>query len=257
MTDVTPDSNGLRVAVAVPSHDHLNALFAYDLGRMMAFMGADAASQTGVVDEVSLNFITGTYIASARQDFAFEAIRQEVDYVLWLDSDMRFPRDVFYRLLLHGKELVGVNYSTRGVPPKFVAIKTIGDKVGKKPMRCPTRPQPADGSEGGSRGLEEVEAIGFGVTLMRTSVLHRLHDPTGEKGPWFMNSWIPETKRRIGEDVYFCRLVRESGGKVYVDHDLSQDIQHIGQFEYKIHHAWEFFEGDMAGSTPKPEIEES
>lgn len=254
MANPAPERTGLRVAVAVPSHDKIDALFAYDLGRMMAYMGHDTASPDGVVEELSLNFITGTYIESARQDFAWEALRQEADYVLWLDSDMRFPKDVFYRLLVHNKELVGVNYSTRGIPPKFVAIKTVGDEEGKIPLRCPTRPHNLAGIEA-STGLEEVEAIGFGATLMRTSVLHRLHDPRGPEGPWFMNSWSAETKRRIGEDVYFCRLVRKAGGTVYVDHDLSQEISHMGQFEYRVHHAWEFFEGDLSEPSPEKQDE--
>lgn len=239
---------GLRVGIAVPSHDKMDAMFAYDLAKLTAFMGGDAASPDGIIDVLSINFITGTYIEMARQDFAEEAIRQELDYVLWLDADMRFPRDAFYRLLLHNKEMVGINYSRRGLPPNFVAIKTIGDEKDKIPMKLATGPD--------STGLDVVEAIGFGVTLMRTSVLHRLHNPKGPEGPWFMNAWSAETSRRIGEDVYFCRLVRNSGGVIHVDHDLSKECAHIGQFEYKTDHAWAFLEGHFEDGTPLAANEE-
>ena len=35
-----------------------------------------------------------------------------------------------------------------------------------------------------------------------------------------------------GEDVYFCTMARVHGFEVWVDHDLSKEVTHIGQFEY-------------------------
>jgi len=42
----------------------------------------------------------------------------------------------------------------------------------------------------------------------------------------------------VGEDVWFCRLVRAAGWEIHVDHDLSRECTHIGQFEYRLNHVW-------------------
>jgi hypothetical protein len=41
----------------------------------------------------------------------------------------------------------------------------------------------------------------------------------------------------IGEDIYFCKLAQANGMKVYVDHDLSKDVRHIGVMEFTHDHA--------------------
>jgi hypothetical protein len=44
--------------------------------------------------------------------------------------------------------------------------------------------------------------------------------------PYF--DWVTGKKSFIGEDVYFFNRVRQCGFSVYVDHDLSKEIYHIG-----------------------------
>lgn len=205
------------VMVAIPAHDQVPSTFMYDLGQMMAFMGAGMA--LGKIGAVNLSMQRGTYIHQARQTLAVQAIENEVDHILWLDSDMRFPRDVYLRLAARQVPFVGVNYSTRGAPPRFVAIKDVDAGT-----RCATR---AD-----STGLEEVDSIGFGCVLMETALLADLHNPYGEKGPWFNFEWDASKGSMWGEDVLFCRYLREAGQKVYVDHDVSKLCGHVGHWEY-------------------------
>lgn len=227
---------GLRVMVAVPTHDHCPAMFAYDLAQMMAFTGVNlVGGDNAPLEAVSLSFVTGTYVHSARQSLADIAVENGTDYVLWLDSDMRFPKDTLVRLLLHQKDVVGINYSSRGIPPRFVAIKQVFPA-----QYCITGPD--------SEGLEEVEAIGFGALLMKTDVLRGLPDPEGDDGPWFGFEWDTELRKMIGEDVGFCRLIREHGYSVYVDHDLSKECRHIGTLEYMAEHALETTEDANAKS---------
>lgn len=220
---------GLNLAVCVPSHDNCTALFAYDLANMMGVLGVAVGQEK--IENVSIFTSVGTYIHSARQQLIEMAINAGADYILWLDSDMRFPSNAVFRLLSHNVDLVGINYSTRGVPPVYTAIKTTGIDNG-------TGIAEKVETTADKTGLEEASAIGFGCCLMRTEWLHRLHDPYGEKGPWFFFEWNPEHKGMVGEDVYFCRLAREVGATVYVDHDLSKECAHIGQLEYKLDHVW-------------------
>jgi hypothetical protein len=216
----------MKILVAVPSHDSLPALFAYDLGQLMAYTAANMPPNVSV----ALTFVTGTLIHTARNDIARMAVEKEADLILWLDSDMRFPKDLLARLMLHKKDMVGINYAQRRVPPGFVAIKTI-----RPPTRLVTGPD--------STGLEEVEAVGFGAVLMRGTMLRKVAEAATEPLFWF---GLNEHGGMIGEDVHFCMQASREGFKIFVDHDLSKECAHIGEFEYKVDHAQAVLEEEAA-----------
>ncbi len=229
---------GVKVAICVPAHDNLPTYFAYDLAGMIGWTTRHF-SEPGAIEEISLHMVKGTYVHTARQDLVVAALQGEADYILFLDSDMRFPKDALVRLMSHRKAMVGTNYARRGVPPEFVAIKTQthldedGERVEGELLQ----------TKADSAGLEEVEALGFGCILIHRTVFQamgQVHDPR-EKGPFWFFEYAPDLKTHVGEDVYFCRLAREVGTTIYVDHDLSKDIRHIGQFEYALDHTWAFY----------------
>lgn len=234
--NVTP--KGIKVAICVPTHDMMASYFAYDLAGMIGWTTRHF-TQEGAIEELSLHMVSGTYVHTARQQLLVDAMKGGADYILFLDADMRFPKDALVRLLSHKVSMVGCNYPKRGVPPDYVAIK--------KSVNLDEDGNRTDGSKlqtlEGSTGLEEVEALGFGCVLIHHSVFRAMgqkHDPR-EKGPFWFFEYHPEIKTHVGEDVYFCRLAREVGTIVYVDHDLSKDIRHIGQLEYSLEHTWAFY----------------
>ena len=126
------------------------------------------------------------------------------------------------------------------LPPQPIAIKYIGDDE-HEPERLFTRPE--------SAGTQRAEAIGFGVALTRMVVFRTV------SYPWFENFWVDEKTYWKGEDVDFCVKAREAGHVVYVDHDLSREVAHVGSFEYTIDHAlaWEEEEKDGARHLHEPE----
>lgn len=207
-----------KIAIAIPTHDMVPALFMYDVAALAAYTVAAMPEDV----PFGITMVSGTYVHAARQELADLALADGATHVLWLDSDMRFPRDSLVRLLKHNKPIVGINYAKRGVPSDFVAIKEVG-MPGEKLIT---------GED--STGLEEVEALGFGCVLMKTEVLRYLPDP--KITPWFQNEHLGDG-RWMGEDVFFCRLLREARVSLLVDHDLSKACAHIGQFEYRCEHA--------------------
>ena len=217
----------LRIKVVVPSHDFVIAEFSYCLASLCAHtVGVMLAND--IPGDFGLGSVTGTYIHTARQDALQAALDENVTHLLWVDSDMAFPKDALIRLLKHNRPFVGINYSSRGLPPVYVAIKE--SEPGTK---CPTT--------AASTGLEEVEAIGFGLALMD---LRRIRPLLWEQ-PWFDYRYLPKSKNWVGEDVYFCRMLRAAGIPALVDHDLSKDCAHIGLFKYKLDHvaAWGVTDG--------------
>jgi hypothetical protein len=216
------DSPGLKVTVCVPSAAEVKALFAHDLVQMMTFT-TEHYVKKGILASVEIAWQVSTYIHTARQILADAAMNVGSHYTLFIDSDMRFPPDAIVQLIKRNEAIVGANYSSRTLPARPVAIKRVTGPEGEPGELLYTRKE--------SEGLEEVEALGFGLVMIRHDVFTGLPAPSVK--PWFWFDWI-EGVTQIGEDVHFCNLAREHGFKIYVDHDLSKCVYHIGEhyFDY-------------------------
>lgn len=221
-----PETGKYRIIVCVPTHAMVPYQFAFDLANMIGYTIAAIGDKVDIIT----NVMAGTYVHKAREQLLNEALGMGCHYMLWLDSDMRFPKDLLVRLLAHDEKMVGINYSTRGIPPRFVAIKRIGvdhkdDGLGG--ALCPTWEE--------STGLEEVEAIGFGAVLMKAEIAVTL--PENEPVFWF--GYSDDMGTHVGEDVWFCRMVRQYNPdlKILLDHDLSKECAHCGHLEYRVEHA--------------------
>jgi len=188
--------------------------FAYDLARAMSFHTATTD------DRVLLYTSHGTLIASQRMELARQALEEKADYLLWLDSDMRFPKETIGHLILRDKPIVAANYATRRMPVKPVAMMDNNGEIG----RVYTAPD--------SEGLQPVDYIGMGVMMVKREVFEKV------EAPWFAIPYSTIGNHYIGEDVFFCRKAREAGYEVLVDHDLSHQVKHIGTFEYSHEGAW-------------------
>lgn len=209
----------LVIAINLPTMDQVHSDFAVDLARLVSYTAQHFGDK---IKAILVNSVRGSIVHKSRQALAEQAEQQHADYSLWIDSDMRFPRDALVRLLTHQQDIVGVNYVTRQQPMRYVAVKRIAAE-GEQGEYLATR---AD-----STGLEEAEALGFGMVLIHGSVWGTIG-----LGPWFLFDYDRETDILTGEDAYFCGLARDAGFKVMVDHDLSKEIRHIGQWEFKLAH---------------------
>ena len=56
--------------------------------------------------------------------------------------------------------------------------------------------------------------------------------------PWFETPWRTDARGYIGEDVFFCNKAKSIGYKIYIDHNVSKEIGHIGTFEFRHEHTW-------------------
>lgn len=204
----------MNIAIAMPTHDMVPAGFMFDLGNLMAYTTSHLPDGTAL----GQTMVTETYIHRARQKLAMSLVQAGVDAILWLDTDMRFPRHLLMQLLKHQEAVVGINYITRGVPAEYVAIKSAGEKLV---------------TDSQATGLEQVESIGFGAVLTRVGPM--TYPNPSDKEPWFMFT-MDENGDHVGEDVHYCRILREQGTPIYVDHDLSKECAHIGSFEYRLDH---------------------
>lgn len=211
----------IKLAIVVPCTNELKSGFAYDLSVMMATLGATYVAQ-GIAD-VKLIFRMGSLVQTQRNGLVKGALEWGATHLLWLDSDMRFPRDLVHRFLRNDEPIIAANCTTR-VPPRIhpVAFKTI-DPVGTNHERLYTLPE--------NTGLEEVEAIGAAVMMARADVYANMEEP------YYDVLYVKGRSGWEGEDVYFCRKARELGFRILIDHDISKDIKHVGEMEFGHDHA--------------------
>lgn len=182
------------------------ASFALRLAELVAF-----TRQYGPYEDVTVNFVASSYIHAGQEQALEEAIGVGATHVLWLETDMGFPKDTAIRLTEHNRPVVATNAVMRHYPIRFTAIKQ-GHRLA---------------TEDESFGLEEVDECGLAVMLMRTDVVNNLTKP------WFRHEYDHQTGREIGHDAIFCRRLREAGHRIYIDHDLSKEIEHIGLHAFR------------------------
>jgi hypothetical protein len=76
-------------------------------------------------------------------------------------------------------------------------------------------------------GLQEVSSCGFGLMLIEMAVLQKMQTPLFQFTQAGAEGIQTET-----EDVFFCRKAREAGYHILIDHDLSKQCAHLGDWEY-------------------------
>lgn len=90
----------------------------------------------------------------------------------------------------------------------------------------PFGPLYASGSD-----LEEVTQAGMGLILVDSDVYRKIGEP------YFALGFNPKEKCYIGEDFYFCDKARKNGYRIMIDQQLSKEVRHIGEMEFRYEHS--------------------
>lgn len=158
--------------------------------------------------ELTFSVRRGPYTHWNREALVEDALAQECSHLMFVDTDMTFPRDGFLRLMAQDKDVIGGFYNMKTIPP-VATIKMLGE----------------DGKM--VEGVQEIPgqsfqcaAIGTGFMLVN---LERLQ-ASDFAPPYFY------CENGEGEDVYFCRRCRESDLEVWCDPTI--ELQHLGEYAY-------------------------
>lgn len=192
-----------RLWIGGPTRESVPASFALDLAQLYGKCKEHMPTVLG--------FVGATYVHVGREFVVKAAYQHQATHLLWLDSDMRFPPETALRLLLHDKPVVGANYVMRRPQVTFTAMRD-GQRVETTQA---------------STGLESVDVVGMGVLLMRMDVLEGLSKPYFRHG-------LNDAGEDIGEDVLLCRALKAAGHDIYIDHDLSKEVGHVGQYTFGV-----------------------
>lgn len=200
-----------HVGVAMVAPEMMHTRTALSLCLMTSY-------QIGVKhDQITLNHHGGTVLSEARNKAATELLEQGCTHVLFVDSDMTFPMYALDRLLSHNVPVVAANCSRRVRPVSPTARRRNSHLSGETD---PVYPDPD------VTGLERVETVGTGFMLIRSDVFLQI------EWPWFNQPWVEEHQKHVGEDVFFCGRLYEEDIPLYIDHDLSWHIGHIGSYTF-------------------------
>lgn len=200
----------VNVAVCVPSGDLWMADFGKSLALMFSRFGVEKCK--GVhYQQIGLLNGQGSMLSQQRELMVKKVLQNNYTHILFLDSDMTFPMDLPQRMLAHRKEFVAANCVTRKKPILPIAHDMAAKRISSKNLT----------------GLQEVDRVGLAVAMIEVQAIKRISGP-----PLFLMDWIPALGVYCGEDVYFCQKLREVGVKLYVDHDVSKKIGHLGYREY-------------------------
>jgi len=175
-------------------------------------------------------FPSSAAVDRARCDLATQTLLEDVDAILWIDSDIAFTADEVARLCAHDLPIVSGLYPKKGVQDFAVHLEP-----GTTELRV---------GDGG--GLYDVRYVGAGFLYTQRLVYEDIRRTFGLPVcntrfnmpcvPYFLpmvavdEAGPPGSYWYLGEDYAFCERARQAGHKVVIDTTLR--LGHIGKYNY-------------------------
>ena len=207
-------TNGaFKVGVALPSFHIWEAEFGLSLSQAcMHMMQRGVAGYHGT--HIHVMNKRGSILPSLRYQLVKDARTLGCTHLLFVDSDQVWPLDTIHTLAKHHKMIVGCNVATKVMPPETAPTARKRSDTNPFGEIVFTRME--------STGLEKVWRLGFGIMLIDMRVFDKI------PRPYFNIVWRDDYDQHMGEDWYFCEEAEKAGFDIWVDHDLSKKIGHVG-----------------------------
>lgn len=197
-----------KVVIGIPSMDTVSTMFAHSLTDMILYSTSKGFAHPF---NCAVQFYSCSLLPFSRQILAQYVLDMNFTHLLFIDSDMSFPHWMLSRLLERHEPVIGINAMSRRPPYRCTAL---------------TEPGVYLRTDIDSKGLVKVYRTGFGVMWIAAEVFRKMPEP------WFDFTWLPEKKCFMGEDYYFCEKVRQLGYDIWVDQELSRNVEHVGSWGF-------------------------
>lgn len=163
------------------------------------------------IDVVSMK-TEGVYVFKQRNILTKKAMEQGCTHLFFMDNDMVTPQHIVSRFLAYDKDIISTNY-------------VIKAKRGKCKFSCTDENFRTIDLKENDVGLKKVYIAPTGTMLIRTNVFKDI------PYPYFFHSVIEHQgiKDEFGEDSHFCDSANKAGFDVWIDCDMSKQIEHIGK----------------------------
>lgn len=144
----------------------------------------------------------GGSIAENRNSLTEMALSSGAEWIFYVDDDHIFSPNTLKQLLERNVPVVSGLYVNKSIPFEPVAYDRESGTGLVKSVTLDNE----------HSGMMEVKAVGAGALLVRCDVFRNLEKPYWRLGK------ISDAS--LGEDIDFCRRVRNSGTKIFVDLDV-------------------------------------
>ena len=200
-----------NVMIAAPSYDGTITVW-----------HASSLSETcklGLTKDINVFCIYMSYdalVQRARNDIVQLALDSNVDDLVFIDTDVDWNPEDFFKLLDHDVDIVG------GVYPKKGDEESYPVKINQNEYQVQ------------ENGLVEVEGLPTGFMRIRKDALKKIWDASDEyteahkEKPIRMcfNVSINSRNELVSEDISFCEKWKSLGGKLYFDPSIN--LSHVG-----------------------------
>ena len=156
-----------------------------------------------------------------REEFIGQALQSPCTHILFVDNDVGFREETPIRLLASGFDMCAGVYQQRRDGGDYCFLSLPGE-----PKIHPVN------------GFIEVEAVGFGMTLVKRAVIEKMHkayrdllyytDGGAERTALFIET-VRDGRRQM-EDYSFCHRWRAIGGQIWIDPQAR--MLHAGRKEW-------------------------
>ncbi len=189
-----------KIAICVPSGRQVEADMAFSLAGLCSY--SIGFAQIALFNEKS------SVISRAREHLAERGLESGADFIMFIDSDMRFPADGLRKLVNHDKDVVAATYKKR-VPPFEILGHLLNESININ----------TDGL------FHEASFLPGGFMLIKAEVLRTVPKP------WFFEQYnVSDVDGGyVSEDYGFCMKARQNGFHLWCDLELSSRIGHIGE----------------------------
>lgn len=206
-----------KLALCIPSNGEWKADFGFCLAQLCVYCSS-ALFFEGEQREVLFIDKRTSNLPRSRQECLEDALMQDCTHALFIDTDQTFPMDTAHRLLRWGKPVVACNIPLK-VLPSYPTARARGGS--HNPFGSPIY---SNGNQ--KMGLEKVWRVGSGIMMIDLAIMANIPKP------WFEIRYSEKHAQFVGEDWHFVKCVEDAGHDVFIDHELSRLVGHVGSFQY-------------------------
>ena len=174
-------------------------------------------------------------IQRARNDTIQIALEGGYDDLIWIDSDIEWQPEWFFKLLDYSQDVVGGTYRKKGDREEYVLRKIDKSKIDPE------------------TGLLEVHGLGTGFVKMSRSAMQYLWDVSeiyidhkDNKERRMIFDVVIKNQDLVSEDIIAFMKLIDGGYKIWLDPEMT--CNHIGPYKFQ----GEFIPWFNQGMTVKP-----
>lgn len=222
----------VNIVIGIPSQDTVPVKFMLNLIALISYTKANLDK----VDDITLALKTGIRTDRNRNVILKETLEKgDVDYILWLDTDMIYPVDIIVRYLMikGGFDVIGCMYFKRVAPhDPVVYVRSKKEIPGRDKLY-----NAVDPASFKFNNVYPVDGVGYGGMMVNMKVYDKLGDKKWTH--YGKNHHLPfDAPDRLTHDLVFCQAVQKAGFKILVHGSIRAGhlaLKTITEDDYRYH----------------------